>query len=365
MGSFHFFKKNENKDDNSEVFHKKSLITASLVNSENSNQESPKFNETNNGPVYPLYCPDCGKGLLSKVDNCYNCGKSIDYSRYDANYMNSLILPESLLFCFGTNEAFTYNLTNKLIYLYYLSTPESNKISIYSLLFSAKSNMESLNNPFGFSEGLEGILNELRAQPDDALMAKKLTEPFSSKVMNLTKDMLNQLNKYLITNSKGNYNYEKIKNYLFKQIFDKSIFSDEYILSDTAINWMKNSKKGKLSDSPDLIDNVKDFIDNVKNLSDLNSEEKNNNPKEARKSIPKGVKKDLWIQNFGKEFEGNCIVCNNVIDIYTFEAGHIESAANGGSDDFSNLKPICRSCNLSMGTMNLYEYKKKYYLSNP
>ena len=32
-----------------------------------------------------------------------------------------------------------------------------------------------------------------------------------------------------------------------------------------------------------------------------------------------------------------------------------------GSDDISNLKVVCQECNLSMGTMNMIEYKDTYY----
>lgn len=80
-----------------------------------------------------------------------------------------------------------------------------------------------------------------------------------------------------------------------------------------------------------------------------------------RKTIPKKVKEDLWIRYFGKKFKGNCFVCNDIIETHKFEAGHIKSAAKGGSDNISNLKPICMKCNRSMGTDNLNNYKNKYY----
>jgi hypothetical protein len=80
-----------------------------------------------------------------------------------------------------------------------------------------------------------------------------------------------------------------------------------------------------------------------------------------RKAIPKGVKIDLWTKHFGQEYVGNCIVCGKTINTHNFEAGHIISVANNGSDNISNLKPICRKCNGSMGTRNLYEYKDEHY----
>lgn len=80
-----------------------------------------------------------------------------------------------------------------------------------------------------------------------------------------------------------------------------------------------------------------------------------------RKNIPKSVKKDLWVRNFGKKYKGNCFVCSKIIDTHNFEAGHIKSVFKGGSDNINNLKPICMSCNRSMSSMNLYDFKNKYY----
>ncbi|MDD3175951.1 MAG: HNH endonuclease signature motif containing protein [Candidatus Nanoarchaeia archaeon] len=80
-----------------------------------------------------------------------------------------------------------------------------------------------------------------------------------------------------------------------------------------------------------------------------------------RKNIPRAVKEDLWIKHFGKKYFGNCLVCGTTMETNKFEAGHIKSVANGGSDNMSNLKPICMKCNRAMGTRNLYEYKNEYY----
>lgn len=54
----------------------------------------------------------------------------------------------------------------------------------------------------------------------------------------------------------------------------------------------------------------------------------------------------------------NCPVCNtNKITQLTFEAGHIIAEAKGGLTTVDNLEPICSTCNKSMGTQNLNEYK--------
>jgi len=45
----------------------------------------------------------------------------------------------------------------------------------------------------------------------------------------------------------------------------------------------------------------------------------------------------------------------------TFHCGHIVSHANGGSMHIDNLRPICASCNLSMGTQNMNEFRQQFF----
>lgn len=80
-----------------------------------------------------------------------------------------------------------------------------------------------------------------------------------------------------------------------------------------------------------------------------------------RKSIPKAIKNILGINNFGKDKSlGKCYVCEKEIHITEFEAGHILAVSKGGSNDISNLKPVCTTCNKSAGTDNLDDFKKSY-----
>ena len=80
-----------------------------------------------------------------------------------------------------------------------------------------------------------------------------------------------------------------------------------------------------------------------------------------RKSIPSSVKKNLWIRYTGEKYKGPCFVCKEIIDIHNFEAGHVIPASKGGSDNISNLRPICKSCNRSMSDMDLNEFKRNYH----
>jgi hypothetical protein len=52
-----------------------------------------------------------------------------------------------------------------------------------------------------------------------------------------------------------------------------------------------------------------------------------------------------------------CYVCNEWINAFNFEAGHIESHATGGPNQLHNLRPVCSKCNKRVGTKNMDEFK--------
>jgi hypothetical protein len=82
----------------------------------------------------------------------------------------------------------------------------------------------------------------------------------------------------------------------------------------------------------------------------------------TRKALPKKVREMVWTTYIGKE-EGTskCACCKKTdIDQMNFHCGHVISANDGGSDKIDNLRPICASCNLSMGTQNMDDFIKKY-----
>ena len=84
-----------------------------------------------------------------------------------------------------------------------------------------------------------------------------------------------------------------------------------------------------------------------------------------RKTIPKTIRNNLWINTFGKDRAlGECYVCEKEIHISEFEAGHIIPVSKGGSNDISNLKPVCSICNKSVKTDNLEDFKRNYLIKN-
>ena len=77
--------------------------------------------------------------------------------------------------------------------------------------------------------------------------------------------------------------------------------------------------------------------------------------------LPQQLRKEVWMRHNGDRMTGTCFVCNTKTEFVNFEAGHIISKAKGGSDTVENLRPICGSCNKSMGTRDLLDFKNQYF----
>jgi 5-methylcytosine-specific restriction endonuclease McrA len=79
--------------------------------------------------------------------------------------------------------------------------------------------------------------------------------------------------------------------------------------------------------------------------------------KDGKTPIPKKVRTEVWKKRLGNVIEGKCYPCERLITFDDFHCGHIISERNGGRVHIDNLRPICRGCNLSMGTMDMEEFK--------
>ena len=83
--------------------------------------------------------------------------------------------------------------------------------------------------------------------------------------------------------------------------------------------------------------------------------------RKTKEKIPASVKNTLWSLHFSNSLQGNCQCCKTeIISKNNFDCGHIISEKEGGKVELDNLKPICRSCNSSMGITNMNDYMKKY-----
>lgn len=105
---------------------------------------------------------------------------------------------------------------------------------------------------------------------------------------------------------------------------------------------------------------VEDVIDNYNKIHNFK------NKPVKRKRLPLKLRYDVWDRYNGSDnAKAKCYCCRKtIIEKTNFTCGHVESRSMGGSDSIDNLRPICHSCNQSMGRMNMETYVKKYYPDN-
>jgi len=84
--------------------------------------------------------------------------------------------------------------------------------------------------------------------------------------------------------------------------------------------------------------------------------------KKKKKPIPVALKRKVWAKWMGEDTGKAKCLCCKLTDItqLNFHCGHIIAEAAGGELKVDNLKPICQSCNSSMGTTNMDEFIAKY-----
>lgn len=84
--------------------------------------------------------------------------------------------------------------------------------------------------------------------------------------------------------------------------------------------------------------------------------------KKRKKSIPAALKRKVWNKWVGEEIGKTKCLCCQLTEItqMSFHCGHIIAEANGGHLKMDNLKPICSSCNSSMGTTNMDVFMNTY-----
>lgn len=112
------------------------------------------------------------------------------------------------------------------------------------------------------------------------------------------------------------------------------------------------------------------FIMSLKNNNFLEwiMDPDNNTPihrrKIKKKKIPQKLRKEVWVTEFKTKTVCKCPIphCKNELHMKNggFHAGHLISEVNGGEVKLSNLRPICSSCNIDMGTTNWNDYESQF-----
>ena len=74
------------------------------------------------------------------------------------------------------------------------------------------------------------------------------------------------------------------------------------------------------------------------------------NKKLLRKNIPKALREQCWISNFGQRFKHKCYIswCSNIITVFDFHVAHNKPVSKGGKTCLRNLRPVCSRCNHNM-----------------
>jgi 5-methylcytosine-specific restriction endonuclease McrA len=85
----------------------------------------------------------------------------------------------------------------------------------------------------------------------------------------------------------------------------------------------------------------------------------------SKAKIPKALREQVWLKQLGPIYSKKCTVswCKNIITAFNFDCGHDIPESKGGETILENLYPICRNCNLSMGSS--YTLKEWNALSKP
>ena len=141
-----------------------------------------------------------------------------------------------------------------------------------------------------------------------------------------------------------------INNNVCKKINNKII--DNQIIDNEVNNKIINNEVNN-----EIIDNEvnNEIIDNEINNKIIDNIQLN---KFKKKSIPLPLKKLVWNKYIGEEIGKAKCLCCKLTDItqLSFSCGHIIPESKGGKLILDNLKPICQSCNSSMGTNNMHDY---------
>lgn len=81
----------------------------------------------------------------------------------------------------------------------------------------------------------------------------------------------------------------------------------------------------------------------------------------STKRKPISALKNILFEKYKDRFNlVNCCLCNTKLDYRFMNIGHYISHKNGGSDTIDNMRPICQSCNSSLGSMNVIDFIKRY-----
>ena len=77
--------------------------------------------------------------------------------------------------------------------------------------------------------------------------------------------------------------------------------------------------------------------------------------------IHAALREQVWLRYAGPQFQTKCATrwCQNDINCFNFQCGHIQAESLGGATTLENLTPLCSRCNQSMGTLHMDVWNAK------
>jgi len=277
--------------------------------------------------------------------------------------IKSLLNPKKLEFITKDEYNIMEKLSGSTQFAYCVFAFQINKLllEIYKIWANpdAKMDHNTISNKYDDILNKYSVQSNLSNKPNlNCIYDKSVFEP-------------NNLYKVLLYSQVGSDNYEcflEIFNYLksyhsiiseYKQVVEP-IVSEPIKTTKTT-----KSKKATCDDSEVEPKSTKTTKTKTKKAdSDLaEGESSETKPtKTKKKPIPPILKRNVWNKYIGEDIGKAKCTCCKLVDItqLSFHCGHIIAEAKGGELKMDNLKPICQSCNSSMGTMNMNEYIEKY-----
>ena len=245
----------------------------------------------------------------------------------------------------------------QMIIAYYKLKNQTEALKLFNEInIDSKKNQNYINlNTFN-----QLVINEFRILLKNTYkshFSKKKSEKGRVKCIEEFVDELHSINFF--KNKSSSVAFErllKLNNEFYNSLYDVIFINNSYVslLYKNEINHISNK----------IVFTIKNnnFIKFVKD-QDIKP---NHIWKKGKKRITARIKKLVWNKEFRDKDVGKCPIsfCNNKITcnkfksnyIGLFHAGHITSEFNGGKVEVNNLRPICSSCNSSMGTNNWQEY---------
>ncbi len=180
---------------------------------------------------------------------------------------------------------------------------------------------------------------------------------------------LNYHNKHNVCNKK--LNLEDNNNLFIKEVDEQKDLVSEPIqeLDNKQIKNKFNEQiqeliKNQVNEQiQELINKLNNKADNEINQETINELLQNTNDKAFFKKtkISIALKRKVWHKWIGIHIGQTKCLCCKMTDIeqFNFSCGHIIPESKGGTLDVENLRPICSSCNSSMGNENMFEFMRR------